>query len=100
MDFDFSLDWIFMVLTLASVVFLLQIMLDYNRQASVMSLQLRHANQILTRHAEEMEKIEGLMEEARKEAGELDEPLATLKARNDELDLKLKALEEQSEEEE
>ena len=98
MDFDFSLDWIFMVLTLASVVFLLQIMVDYNRKASVMSPQLRHANQILARHAEEMEKIEGLMEESRKEAGELDAPLATLEARNDELDSKLKALEKQSEE--
>ena len=76
MDFNLSLDWIFIALTLASVVFLLQ---------------------ILRRHAEEMEKVEALLEEAQMEAGELDKPLSTLESRNEELESTLKALEKESE---
>ena len=97
MDFNLSLDWIFIALTLSSVVFLLQILVDYNRQASVLRPQLRHVDQILRRHAEEMEKVEALLEEAQMEAGELDKPLSTLESRNEELESTLKALEKESE---
>ena len=88
----FSIDWVFGALTLACVYFLLQILLEYNKQKAQIRPQLTQLAEIRSRHAEEFEKVEASTEEATAEQEELDSQVAKLEAQQSELEEALKFL--------
>ena len=45
------MDWLFAILTLGCLVFIIQILVDYSRQAAEIRPQLRAVSQIQERHA-------------------------------------------------
>ena len=57
MDIGFSFDWIFIVMSLGCVFFLLQILLDYNRNREQIRQELQQIEEIRSRHDEEIKKV-------------------------------------------
>ena len=99
MDIQFSMDWIFAVLTLGSLLFIVQILYEYSRQAGNIKPKIRAVDQIQERHSQEMEKVEKLTKNAQAEGSKLDARIAELEHIQDELDETRKALEKAAEEE-
>ncbi len=97
MELTSSLDWIFMVLTLACVIFLFQILVEYNRQAGQLRPQLRQVAEIRQRHEQEMERVARLTEEAEEDGAELDKQVLELDARAQLLEAELNGLQAQEE---
>lgn len=95
----FSIDWIFGILTLGCLVFIIQILVDYSRQAGEIRPQVRSVAQIQDRHTREIEKVEKQIQEAREESEQLDARIADLERRHDELETVYKQLQEQQEDE-
>lgn len=93
MDAGF-LNWIFIAVTMGCVIFFLQILVDYNRQAGQIRPQIRRANEIQERHNEEIQRVQRLVEETEQEGAKLSEELAGLQERHQELEEVLKELQE------
>jgi septal ring factor EnvC (AmiA/AmiB activator) len=83
MDLGFSMDWIFIVLTLGCVFFVLQILLEYNRHAEQIRPQIQ-----------QIEKVERLMEEAESEGAALDAELQKLEKKHKDLEAALEPSDE------
>ena len=82
----FSMDWIFIAVTLGCVLFFLQIVLDYSRQASKIRPQIRLVEEIRSRHSEELAKVERMFRETEQEEN-------TLETELEHMEQKLSALE-------
>ena len=93
----FSIDWIFGILTLGCLVFIIQIMMDYSKQAAQIRPQLRSVSQIQERHGQEIEKVEKLIKTGQEEAQKLDGRIADLERRHDELEETLKSFHKEEE---
>lgn len=96
----FSMDWIFAILTLGCLIFIIQILLDYSKQAGDIRPQVRAATNIQERNSQEIEKVEKLIKNAEEEGSKLDARIAELEHRHDELEEAYKALEKKEEEDE
>jgi septal ring factor EnvC (AmiA/AmiB activator) len=94
MDLGFSMDWIFIVLTLGCVFFVLQILLEYNRHAEQIRPQIQQIEDMRSRHGEEIEKVERLMEEAESEGAALDAELQKLEKKHKDLEAALEPSDE------
>ena len=92
MDIGFSFDWIFIVMSLGCVFFLLQILLDYNRNREQIRQELQQIKEIRSRHDEEIKKVERLIEEATSEGALLDSELEKLDKKHKELEVALNTL--------
>ncbi len=92
MDIGFSFDWIFIVMSLGCVFFLLQILLDYNRNREQIRQELQQIEEIRSRHDEEIKKVERLIEEATSEGALLDSELEKLDKKHKELEVALNTL--------
>ena len=94
MDLGFSMDWIFIVLTVGCVFFVLQMLLEYNRNAEQIGPQIQQIENMRSRHSEEIEKVERLMEEAESEGASLDAELQKLEKKHKDLDAALNTSDE------
>ena len=92
MDIGFSFDWIFIVMSLGCVFFLLQILLDYNRKREQIRKELRQIEEIRSRHDEEINRLERLIEEATSKGALLDSELEKLDKKHKELEVALNTL--------
>ena len=92
MNIGFSFDWIFIVMSLGCVFFLLQILLDYNRNREQIRQELQQLEEIRSRHDEEIKKVERLIEEATSEGALLDSELEKLDKKHKELEVALNTL--------
>jgi hypothetical protein len=95
----FSMDWIFAILTLGCLVFIIQILVDYTKQAGDIRPQLRTVSQIQERHNMEIEKVQKLIKTAEAEGAKLDARIADLERRHDELEEVHKGLQKKEEDE-
>ena len=82
----FSMDHIFIAVTLGCVLFFLQILMDYNRQASKIRPQIRHVEAIQARHTEELEKVERMIRETEQEQSTLNTELERMEQKITELE--------------
>ncbi len=84
---ELSLDLVLMVLTLGCIVFTLQTLIDYNKQASVIRPKLREVARIKDSHEGEIEKVKRTMDESDKDCEKFDVELAELEAKHAELEI-------------
>jgi septal ring factor EnvC (AmiA/AmiB activator) len=94
MDIAFSFDWIFIVMSLGCVFFLLQMLLDYNRNREQIQPQMHQIEEIRSRHDEERLKVQRLIEEANSEGAVVDGELEKLDKKHKELEAALIAFDE------
>ncbi|MDA0746786.1 MAG: hypothetical protein O2954_09720 [bacterium] len=99
MDISFSIDWIFIGLTLGCVLFLLQMVLEYNRQTTQIRPQIQHAKEVQSKHVEELKKVELLLAESQGEEDGLEKRIADLDKRHKELLAVMNQAEEEQENE-
>lgn len=92
---EFSIDWVFGAITLASVVFFFQMLVDFNSQRAQIAPQLQHIKEIRSRHYEEIEKVNRLTEEVEKEVDTVNQVVAQLEAQISELDAKIEEIKNQ-----
>lgn len=84
---EFSIDLAFMVLTLGCVVFLLQTLIDYNKQAAIFRPKMNNVARIKANHKEAIEKVKRQIDEVEKDSGRFDDEFTELEAKRAELDL-------------
>ena len=94
MDFSFSLNWVFGIITLACAIFLFQMLVDYSKCKSQISPQLQHAKDIKSRHEEEIEKVVRLTGEAELQLADLKHEIVGLEEKITELDEQIQILED------
>jgi len=93
------IDWdiVFIVLTFGCVLFVLQVLLDYNKRASVIRPKLNDVLRIKAHHKEELDKVLLLMEDAEKDASKHQDEINALDVKHEELENKAKELREKVE---
>lgn len=97
MEWSISLDWLFIVLMLASSFFFFQILIDYTRKKGTLGPQIDEVAEIQSKHLEEIEKVAHLIEQVRKEISDLDQEAAAIKPVQEELEETLRKLDEEDE---
>ncbi len=92
MELGFSADWVFIILTIACVVFLFQILIDYNKQASQIRPLIHHAADVRSRREEEIKNVERQIEEMEGKTTELDQQLEQLETKRQQVESVLKQM--------
>ena len=87
-----DIDIIFIVLTFGCLLFVVQMLMDYNKRASVIQPQLKEVLGIKERNKEELEKVQRLMDDAEKEASKYKDEIAELDTKHGELEVKVAEL--------
>lgn len=98
MDWSISLDWLFIVLMLASSFFFFQILIDYTRKKGSLGPQIDEVAEIQAKHLEEIEKVEHLIEQLKQEIADLDQQAAETKTIQEELEETLRKIDDEEEE--
>jgi predicted transcriptional regulator len=81
----FTMEYVLAFITLGSVYFLLQILMDFNRNKEEIRPQVALAARTRIENQTEIEKVEHLVEELLKQDSELQKQLDELDAREEEL---------------
>ena len=92
MELGFSADWVFIVLTIACVVFFFQILIEYNKQASQIRPLIHQAADVRARREEEIKNVERQIEETEGKTAELDQQLEQLEAKRQQVESVLKQM--------
>ena len=65
------MEWVFGAITLACAVFILQMLLEYNSQRTILAPQFKQVRDVRERYESEIEKIEELAKQAETQLGTL-----------------------------
>ena len=88
------IDWdiVFILLTFGCVLFVLQVLLDYNKRAFVIRQKLNDVLRIKPHHQEELDKVLLQMEDAEKDASKHQDEINALDVKHGELENKAKEI--------
>lgn len=90
------MEWVFGAITLACAVFILQMLLEYNSQRTLLMPQFKQVRDVRERYESEIAKIEELAKEAETQLGTLNQEEERLKKIVAEQDDKIRALNEKA----
>lgn len=88
-----DLDIMFALLTFGCILFVLQMLLDYNKHVTAIRPKLNHVLRIIDQHKEEIQKVVMSIEELDKAAAKAKDEMAELEAKHSELETKHSELE-------
>jgi len=95
----FSMEYTLGVLAFGAVFFLLQILMDFNKKKEEIRPQMADALRFRNEHAEEIQKVDHLIETMEKEDAEFQKQLDELETKEEELKAKIASADEAGSEE-